>query len=263
VGAQVCTKCGQAVVAEPFAPSPHAPPPPIPGSPTRPTIPGTEITLGDGEHVWKRYAVSYIPEFRFLGIRLSRATGTGTLFVTNARVLFYAAYERRGGKRSTLIQETQVENVTGLSAFVSRSFSLVAAFVVLILGLSGLEALKHEAVGEAFLLLLLCGVGAYLMSQGHGQRGSVGVSIHSGSSEKSPLNFGLVDDRRSGFGAALRSLLGPFGRLLFGAGGQSAFDLLIAPPGPDAEQVVQELGALIGDLRSKGGLAGTHWGVDG
>jgi hypothetical protein len=237
--------------------------PAVPGSPTRPTIPGTEITLGDGEHVWKRYAVSYIPELRFLGFRLSRSTGTGTLFVTNARVLFYASYERRGGKRSTLIQETQVENVTGLSAFVSRSFSLLAVFILLILGLSGLEALKHEAVGEAFVLLLLCGVGVYLMTQGYGQRGSVGVAIHSGSSEKSPLNFGLIDDRRSGFSAVLRSLLGPFSRLIFGAGGQNAFDLLIAPPGPDAEQVVQELGALIGDLRSKGGLAGTHWGIDG
>src|ERR1700689_2010945 len=141
--AQVCKKCGHPGVPETLvtAETPSLASPP--GDSSRPTIPDTNIALGDGERVWKRYVVTYLPELSLLGIRISRATGTGTLYVTNARVLFHATYRRRGGKHSTLLQETQVEHVTGVSAFVARRFSLLALFIVILLGLAGLALVSE------------------------------------------------------------------------------------------------------------------------
>ncbi|HTD08347.1 MAG TPA: hypothetical protein VK680_05610 [Solirubrobacteraceae bacterium] len=235
--------------------------PTVPGA-ARPCIPGTDIALGDGERVWKQYAVTHLPAREILGLRISRATGRGTLFVTNARVLFFATFERRGGKRSLVLQETQVEHVTGVSAYVSRSFSLFAAVIVCVIGLAGLSSVLEGSTGGGLLLLIIAGFGAFLLSQGLGQRGAVGVSIHSGSSQSSPLGFG-GETRGGGFFKSLFvSILGPYGQLLTAASGpQDARDLLLALPGPQAEQVVVELGALIADLQSKGDLAGTHWGV--
>lgn len=266
-GAKICPECGRGVpgaLAE-TSPRPAATPAVRPAAAvaTRPCIPGTDIALGDGERVWKQYAVTHAPAREIMGFRISRATGGGTLFVTNSRVLFFATFERRGGKRSLVLQETQVEHVTGISAYVSRSFSLFAAFVVGLIGLLGLVGLLEESVGVGLLLLIIAGVGVFLFSQGLGQRGTVGVNIHSGSSQSSPLGFGRFGEAHGGsFKSLLTSLLGPFGELLTSASGpQDARDLLVALPGPQAERVVVELGALIADLQSKGDLAGTHWGI--
>lgn len=266
-GARICPACGRGVpgaLAETSLTS--AVPPTVRTAAavaTRPCIPGTDIALGDGERVWKQYAVTHTPAREIMGLRISRATGRGMLFVTNSRVLFFATFERRGGKRSLVLQETQVEHVTGISAYVSRSFSLFAAFIVGLIGLLGLVGLLEESVGTGLLLLIIAGIGIYLLSQGLGQRGTVGVNIHSGSSQSSPLGFGRFGEAHGGFFKSLFiPLLGPYGQLLTAASGpQDARDLLVALPGPQAEQVVVELGALIADLQSKGDLAETHWGV--
>jgi hypothetical protein len=257
--ATVCPRCGYEVADEEAAfaalqdwaaaSPPPAAPDPQPAiqssSSGRPQISGTPITLGDGEKVWREYAVTTLPSVRLLGIPLGRATGNGTLYVTDSRVMFFATFQKRGGKRSVLLQETQLEHVTGISAYVARSFSLVAIAVVAVLALAGLAQLANGPVGNGLLLLILAAVGAMFLAQGLGQRGSVGVRIHSGATQASPLGFGEIGEGK--------------GLLSRARGG--ATDLLMGLPGPQAEQVVNELGALIADLRSKGTLAGTHWGV--
>jgi hypothetical protein len=222
-----------------------------------PTIEDTTIVLGDGEKVWKRYAVSYLPGFELFGIRLSRPAGTGTLFVTNSRVLFLATHRRRGKRSSRLVQETRVQLITGVSAFVTRRSGWLAPLVILVCGLLALIALARGSAGKAIVLLVIAAV-AYTIGQRLGERRTVGVVIHSSQSEVSPLSFGQVGE--SGGLRALLALFAPLARLL-SSGAQDARDLQIAPAGPQAEQVVNELGALIADLQSKGDLAGTHWGV--
>jgi hypothetical protein len=259
----VCQKCGYEVNDR--ADGLEPPVSTLPDNDSYDRIPGTQIALGDGEKVWRSYAVTQFPTPRIFGQRVARHRGGGNLYVTNARVMFFATYERRGGrKRSMVLQETQVGQVTGVTAFVSRSVSLWTLIVVGLIGLLGLGTLANGSKGGGVLLLIIAGFGAFLISQGLGNRGNVGVRIHSSSTQASPLGFGELGDG-SGSGrlrAIIKGLLGPFGQLLSTAAGpQDASDLLLALPGPDAERVVVELGALIADLQSKGSLAGTHWGV--
>jgi hypothetical protein len=225
---------------------------------TRPRIPDTSIVLGDGERVWKKYAVTYLPGYELLGIRISRPSGNGTLYVTNSRVLFHASHRRRGRRSSRLIQETRIEQITGVSAFVTRSSGWLAPLIVLLCGLGFIDAIIRGSLGGAIVLLLI-GAAAYGVAQRLGKRGTVGVLIHSSASELSPLSFGQFGG--SG-GRLFQSLLAPLARLLPMSSAQDARDLQVAPAGPQAEQVVDELGALIADLQSKGDLAGTHWGVE-
>jgi len=258
----VCSKCGYEVRR---GDEMEAPASTLPDNDTYDRIPGTHIALGDGEKVWRSYAVTQFPTPRLFGQRVARHRGGGTLYVTDARVMFFATYERRGGhKRSMVLQETQVGQVTGVTAFVSRSFSLWTIILVGLIGLLALGLLAGGSKGSGVLLLLITAFGVFLISQGFGSRGTVGVRIHSGSTQESPLGFGQLGDGPGRMRALLDGLLGPYGQLLSAVSGpRDASDLLLALPGPDAERVIIELGALIADMQSKGSLAGTHWGIVG
>src|SRR4051812_27449659 len=85
------------------------------------SIQGTSIVLADGEHVWREYAVTRLKR---------RDQGTGTLYVTDARVIFLArARADRTSRASTVIQQTKVDQVTGLSVHVSRTVNMFLALV--------------------------------------------------------------------------------------------------------------------------------------
>jgi len=259
LGAVVCSQCG--FEAPPEDPTQVATST-LPDNDSYNRIPGTLIALGDGEKVWRSYAVTQFPMPRIFR-NMGRHRGSGNLYVTDARVMFFATYERRGGrKRSMVLQETQLGQITGLTAFVSRSFSLWTVLLVALLALSGVGGILGESKGNGFLLLVIAAFGAFLISRGLGSRGTIGVRIHSASTQASPLGFGELGDGTGRLRGMIETLLGPFGQLLSGAvGPQDASDLLVALPGPDAERVIVELGALIADMQSKGTLAGTHWGV--
>jgi hypothetical protein len=258
-GVTVCPRCGYEVADEMVTTSTASEEPTTALVDGRPTIPGTPIPLGDGETVWRQYDVTEIPALRLFGVTLSRASGAGRLYVTESRLLFFAAFRhRRGRHRSVVVQETHLEHVTGISAYVSQGLSRFVVLVVLLLGLGGLFDVGRGSVGEGFLLLLLAGAVVFLISIGLGQKGTIGVRVHSADTQSSPIGFGeLGEEHQPGL---LRMLLGPIGRLMMGP--QDARDLLMGRPGIDAEAVVVELGALVSDLQSKGNLAGTHWGVD-
>jgi hypothetical protein len=264
-GATACPRCGYQI-----APAAGVGPSPDLATETRadgaesptfknPSGPDTPVALGDGETVWRRYHVTDLPEFKLMGMSLSRATGTGWLYVTDSRLMFVANMQHRGGRRrSFLVQETQIQHITGMSAYVSRSFSIWTVVLVGLLGLLGLTALGNGAVGIGLVFFAFTAIGVLLILQGFAHRGTVGLLVHSGATQASPLGFGEVGETsRWSF---LRSLMGPFGMLFASRG---AHELLVALPGPNAEQVILELGALVADMQSKGNLAGTHWGVEG
>jgi hypothetical protein len=214
------------------------------------TLPGTPLLLGDGEVVWRQYRVSQLHR---------RDQGEGTLYVTDARVVFYARAKGRGTRRaSELVQQTKVGEVTGLTAYVSRRLSIgwlltTALFVLLLL----VALLGRSWRGILLFALLTAGAIAMLV-RGVAKRGSVGVRIHSGATQASPIGFGQFEEQHGVVGQLLNSIAQPFLALL---GVYTAFDVLVGFPGQDAEQVIAELGALIFDLQSRGSLAGTHWGV--
>ena len=179
--------------------------------------------------------------------------------MTDSRVVFFARARGRGTQRpSMFVQQTKLENITGIAAYVSRRISLTLLVFTLF---GALITVASIAAGQ-ILLFLVFGVltlaALFALIGGSARRGSTGVIIHAGATEHSPINFGQFGEQRSRMGNFLHALLRPL-LSLFGV--FTAFDVLIAPPGEDAELIVAELGALIFDLQSRGNLAGEHWGV--
>jgi len=223
----------------------------LPGSITADTLPGTPILLGDGEVIWRQYRASQLR---------TREQGEGTLFVTDARVVFFARARGRGTQRpSALVQQTKLEHVTGLAAYVSRRISLALFLVTIFLALITLGSLA----GRAWLFVIIFGVLTagciMLLAGGAAKRGSVGVIIHSSATQASPISFGQFGEQRSPLGNLVHTLFAPL-LALFGV--FTAFDVLVGLPGQDSDQIIAELGALIFDLQTQGNLAGSHWGVE-
>ena len=206
--------------------------------------------LGDGETVWREYQVSQLR---------TREIGEGTLFITDARVVFYARARGRGTQRaSALVQQTKLGDITGLTAYVSRRLSLAWMLIAIALGFALIGAVSGQSWKTAIVLAVLLALAALMLVRGAARRGTVGVLIHSGATQQSPISFGQFGEQRGAFGQLLHSLVAPILSLL---GVYTAFDVLVGFPGQDAEQVIAELGALVFDLQSRGSLAGTHWGV--
>ncbi len=86
-----------------------------PSSNTASYIPGTHIALGDGETLWREYPVTQLGGGK---------RGLGTLYVTDSRLILFARTRPRGSRSSALIEETKLEHVSGLSAYVSRGGNL-------------------------------------------------------------------------------------------------------------------------------------------
>jgi hypothetical protein len=216
------------------------------------SIQGTSIVLAEGEHVWREYAVTRLKR---------RDQGTGTLYVTDSRIIFLArARADRTSRASTVIQQTKVDHVTGLSVHVSRTVNMFLAVVTAFLALVLLFTLLRGMWTSFIVLLALTAGAGYLLVRGVHRRGFVAVVIHSGSSQASPIEFGEENDTRSV--GPVRSTLRTFiGSLLGLLGAPTAFDVMYGVPAEDAERVVSELGALIIDLQTKGSLAAERWGV--
>jgi hypothetical protein len=214
------------------------------------TLPGTPILLGDGEIIWRQYRAAQLS---------TRQRGEGTLYVTNCRVVFYARARGRGTQRSsTLVQQTKLEHITGLAAYVSRKVSLALFLFTLWWGLGTLVALLSRHWLSVLIGAALTAVCVVLLRRSAATRGSVGVLIHSGATQASPIGFGQFGEQPGLLGSLFRGLLQPL-LALFGV--HTAFDVLVGFPGQDSDQIIAELGALIFDLQTQGDLAGTHWGV--
>jgi hypothetical protein len=220
--------------------------------PVRPDVkrlPGTPILMGDGETIWRTYKAVQLR---------TRQHGEGTLFVTDSRVVFYARARGLGTQRpSMLVQQTKLENVTGLAAYVSRRISLTLFMLVLFGAFSSLISLvTFPPMG--ILLGIVTVVGIIALISGAAKRGSTGVILHAGASDASPIGFGQFGEQRSAIGQLIHALLGPL-LSLFGV--HTAFDVLIGFPGEQSEQLIAELGALVTDLQNRGSMAASHWGV--
>jgi hypothetical protein len=189
---------------------------------------------------------------------LKRKRGYGTLYVTDARVVFYASVVPRGTQRiSRLMQQTKLEDISGLTAYVTRRISLGLLLLTGLFALATLGALfSRSPLGILVFLILTVISGIFLMVDA-ANRGKVGVVIKSRENDNSPIAFGL--GRRVGIADAIvRSLMAP---ILIFFPSYSAFDVLDGDPAANADQLVYELGALIMDLQTRGTTAYEHWGM--
>ncbi len=179
--------------------------------------------------------------------------------MTDTRVVFYAqAKGRATQRRSTLMQQTNVADITGLTAYVSRRISLGLLFFTCVFFLFALISLAFSTRIALiwFILVIVCIVA---LAGGAARRDTAGVIINSRSDGHSPISFGTFDVRRGFVGGVMHTLGRPF-LSLFGV--HTVFDVLVGSPGEHSTQIINELGALILDLQTRGDLAFEYYSAD-
>jgi len=214
-------------------------------------LPGAPIVMCDGEHVLRIY--------RAVQLR-SAKRGSGTLYVTDARVVFYARAQGRGAQRaSALVQQTRLQDITGLEAFVSRRISpLFLILTVVFTLLAVLGFIGHNASAGIVCLIIVAACIAAIAA-GWAERGRAGVIIHSMATMASPIGFGTFNTYRNPLEAFFGALLSPI-QVFFRA--HTAFDVLVGRPGEDSDQLISELGALILDQQTRGSLSAERWNLE-
>jgi hypothetical protein len=189
---------------------------------------------------------------------LRRTRGHGTLYVTDARVVFYAMVYPRGTQRqSWLLQQTKLEDISGLHADVSRKVSLGLLVLTVFFGLATIGTLLTLLLPLTVLFAILTVLAAALMMWDAARRGSVNVNIQARGYNASSITFGHLGGERY-FDQLVRYLFFPF---LFFVRFYAAGDVATGDPGRDADQLLHELGALILDLQTRGTMAYSYWGI--
>jgi hypothetical protein len=224
-----------------------APGPPVAGKPL-------PFRLAGGERVLKQYDVVALRTFLF-----RRQRGDGTLYVTDARVVFYAQVYPRGAQQASWIfQQTKLEDISGLSASVSRRLSLGLVVLTLVCGLATLSTLIEVLIPEAVIFAILTFAFAFVLVRDATRRGDVGVVINSRENENSPIAFGRLPRQRGFWDGIGRLLIFPIAIFLRS---YSASDVIAGDPGDNAGELLHELGALIIDLQTRGTMAYPEWNI--
>lgn len=188
-----------------------------------------------------------------------RKRGQGTLYVTDARLVFYAWVNPRGTQRASwLLQQTKLEDISGVDVNVSRRISVGLLMLSVIFGLGTLGSLLSIAgIPLAFFFGIVTIICVIALVRDASKRGSIGMSIHSRGNQTSPINFGN-NGSRGIFGIIVHIFMWP---VLIFVPNYSALDVVTGDPAEDAAQLVHELGALIIDLQTRGAMAYEHWGI--
>jgi hypothetical protein len=213
-----------------------------------------DFRLAQGEQVLKAYEVVTLRTGLF-----KRQRGRGTLYVTDARVVFYVqVYPRGTQKASWLFQQTNLEDISGLSAIVSRRLNLGLAVLTLFCGLATLITLVSALLPLTFLFAILTAVLVVMVVRDANRRGDVGVIIQSRESANSPIAFGHLPRQRGFLDTLGRLLILPVALFLRS---YSASDVVAGDPADHAGQLLHELGALIIDLQTRGTMAYPEWNI--
>lgn len=268
-----CESCGAKVTAEPLAPprmagsappsqvpsaDPIPGPRPVAGPAVQPsagppvagpgmTLPGSPIRLGDGERVLRQY---HAVQLR------TRRRGEGTLYVTDARIVFFARAQGRGAQRaSSLMQQVRLEDVCGLQAFVNRRTNVLLLLFTAFMGLAALISLATGAILPFIVSFLIAGTAIAAIVGGAGERGKAGVSVQARQAQPA-MGYGDFEPHRNILVALLSLFIFP---LLVILRAQTAFDVALGRPGQDSDLLIAELGALVLDLQTRGEMAVAYW----
>lgn len=235
--------------------------PPSGGSHQAPRAPSTGTAqqtllfrLAHGEQVLKAYDVVTLRTGLF-----KRQRGHGTLYVTDARVIFYAQiYPRGTQKASWVFQQTKLEDISGLSALVSRRISLGMVVLTLACAFAALITLFTLLLPLTFLFAVLTVFLLMALIRDASRRGDVGVVIKSRENGNSPISFGHDPHQRGFLDQLGRLLIFPIALFLRS---YSAWDVVAGDPADHATQLLHELGALIIDLQTRGTMAYPEWNI--
>lgn len=186
------------------------------------------LALAENEQVVREYKVT----------RMDRPRADGYLIVTNRRLIFVSESQGVAG-RSVLVRDTHLADVSGTTGYVGKGLSIGRVVLMIVLALIGLLLGLH--FWPLFLILLIPAYMAWRLLLSPGSQ--IVLVIHARGQSESPI--ALAAEQSSGF-------LGLFG-------GHTRLAGVILGPGPDAEQAVQEIGALVLDLQTLGDVAMERW----
>ena len=210
--------------------------------------------LAHGEQILKAYDVVVLRPGLF-----KRQRGHGTLYVTDARVVFYAqVYPQGTQKASWVFQQTKLEDISGLSANVSRRLSLGLVVLTLVFGFATLGTLLTLLLPLTVLFGIITALLIMALVRDARRRGDVGVAINSREIGVSPIVFGHDPQERGFLDTMGRLLILPIAIFLRS---YTAFDVMAGDPGDDANDLLHELGALIIDLQTRGTMAYPDWNI--
>lgn len=211
-----------------------------------------QFRLAQGERVLKSYDVVTLQTRLFKHQR-----GHGTLYVTDARVVFYAqVYPRGTQKASWIIQQTKLEDISGMFAHVSRRISLGLVVLTLFCGFATIGTLTLLPLALLFAALTV--IFAIVLFRDANRRGDVGVVIQSRENDNSPIAFGHLPQQRGALDTLGRLLIFPIAIFLRS---YNAFDVVAGDPADQANDLLHELGALIIDLQTRGTMAYPAWNI--
>jgi hypothetical protein len=216
-------------------------------------LPGSPVRLANGERLCQTYEA----------VRLrNRRKGTGTLYVTDARVVFYAWALGRGiQQRSELVQEVSLQDIRGLSSYVTRQLRTLLVILAFWFALATLATLAALALPLTLLFAILTAGCIALLFTPFGQRGTAGVTLHTRFVSEGAVKFGGAPAGTSGLVALLLSPLLLIVHVFLHS--YTAWDVSFGRPGNDSEKIIAELGALIMDLNTRGKFAGENYGMSG
>ncbi len=212
-------------------------------APIRPkvsTIPGTNIALSEGETLWRTYPILHFRPFR--------RSAHGTLFVTDSRIVLRADSRKLTG-RTSLLEEVNLESVTGFGSYIDRGLGILGTLVLIIATIVGFLQLVNGNKPSGIIILFLVAL-VVIASYYYGR---LGLQIYCSQATPGPVAFGRFGTSR------FQGLLGPLSIIGGIIGGVQASDVLYCFPETNADDIVAELGALVFDLNRKGTLAGTQW----
>lgn len=203
--------------------------------------------MGDGERLLRKY---HAVQLR------TRKRGEGTLYVTDARIVFFARAQGRGAQRaSSLMQQVRLEDVCGLRAFVNRRTNVLLLVFTSFMALFALISLFTGNILPFIVFFLIAAAAIAAIVGGAAERGKAGVKILAREAQPA-MGYGDFDPQRNPLVALMSLFIFP---LLVILRAQTAFDVQVGRPGPDSDKLIAELGALVLDLQTRGEMAVAYW----
>lgn len=177
---------------------------------------------------------------------LRRPSGEGYLTITNKRVVFQGQGSSGGGK-SKLMSEVPIEHVSGVSSYygygLKVKFIIVGILLSILTILCAIKAFSSDSYDSsknvygtfAFLLAIIA-----IIFFAFSKKANFNLSVYSTGATGSPINIG-----NAGFGSKLT--------------GQGAVFAIVAEPTDETEKMMDEVGAVVLDLKDMGDHAIDKW----
>jgi hypothetical protein len=197
--------------------------------------------MSEGEVMVRSYHITILKS-RILRIQKAR----GDVAVTNKRIIYQGK-----GKRSTFINDVPIENVTSVCTYAGSGFKL--GFILI--GIMSL-ILSFTLFLSLNVILMIIGLIAAAIFFFLSFNRCYSLSIQSSGVSGPGIAVGdsnvTVVERRSGFLAAIYGFF-------FATSGQGAALSVNANPTPEAISMMNELGAIVLDLKTMGDRAVQKW----